>query len=309
MTIFARLRSWFRAWRRGADLDRSIHDELTLHIELYEADLRRAGLSAGEAATRARAEFGSVEARKEDCRDAVGLRLINDLRSDLRYALRALRRSPAFTAVALLSIGLGIGANTAIFSLIDAVLLKTLPVVEPERLFFVDNSEGRSFGSNAPPYPCFELLRDHNRFLAGIAAFSASPVKVTIDEGAPEQVRGQLASGNYFDLLGVRAAHGRLLTPADDAVLGRGGSDGTAAVISYGLWKRRFGLDPAILGRSLHVGTHSVTVVGVTEPEFFGLQLGSPVDITLPITVAGKDLQSRELWWFSAVASLVRTKV
>jgi predicted permease len=304
MTIFARLRSWLRAWRRGADLDRSIHDELTLHIELYEADLRRSGLPAAEAATRARAEFGSVEARKEDCRDAVGLRLINDLRSDLRYALRALRRSPAFTAVALLSLGLGIGANTAIFSLIDTVLLKTLPVVEPERLFFVDNSGGRSFGSNAPPYPCFELLRDHNRFLAGIAAFSASPVKVTIDAGAPEQVRGQLASGNYFDLLGVRAVHGRLLTPADDAVFGRGGSDGTAAVISYGLWKRRFGLDPAILGRSLQVGTHSVTVVGVTEPEFFGLQLGSPVDITLPIMVAGKDLQSREMWWFSAIARL-----
>ena len=303
-TILARLRSWFRTWRRRADFDRSIHDELTLHIELYEADLRRAGLSAADAATRARAEFGSIPARKEDCRDAVGWRLFSDLRSDLRYALRALRRSPAFAAVALLSLGLGIGANTAIFSLIDAVLVKTLPVAEPERLFFVDNSGGRSFGSNAPPYPCFELLRDHNRFLAGIAAFSASPVKVTIDEGAPEQVRGQLASGNYFDLLGVRAVHGRLLTPADDAVFGRGGSDGTAAVISYGFWKRRFGLDPAILGRHLQVGTHSVTVVGVTEPEFFGLQLGSPVDITVPMMVAGSDLQSREMWWFSAIARL-----
>ena len=113
----------------------------------------------------------------------------------------------------------------AIFSLIDTVLVKTLPVDDPQRLFFVDNSGGKSGGSNGPPYPCFERLRDHNRFLSGIAAFNERMFKVSID-GVPERVRGQYASGSYFDLLGVRAIHGRLLTPADDSEPGRGGPDG-----------------------------------------------------------------------------------
>ena len=122
----------------------------------------------------------------------------DELRGDVSYAFRLLRRSPAFTLVALLSLGLGIGANTAIFSLIDTVLVKTLPVDDPQRLFFVDNSGGKSGGSSGPPYPCFERLRDHNRFLSGIAAFAERPFKVSID-GVPERVRGQYASGAYFD--------------------------------------------------------------------------------------------------------------
>ena len=107
-------------------------------------------------------------------------------------------------------------------ALIDTVLVKTLPVDDPQRLFFVDNSGGKSGGSNGPPYPCFERLRDHNRFLSGIAAFDERMFKVSID-GVPERVRGQYASGSYFDLLGVRAVHGRMLTPADDSEPGRGG--------------------------------------------------------------------------------------
>ena len=279
-------------------------DEMALHIELYEADLRRAGFSAAEAHRQARAEFGSVEAHKDECREAVGLRLLNELRTDIVYAFRLLRRSPAFTAVALLSLGLGIGANTAIFSLIDTVLLKSLPIKDPQRLFFVDNSGGQSGGGSGPPYPCFEILRDNNRFLAGIAAFQEDRFKVTIDGGAPEQMRGLTASGNYFELLGVEAVHGRLLTPADDSVFDRGGPDGAVAVISYGLWKRRFGMDPGVLGKNIQIGTRWVTVVGVTPPEFFGLQVGSPVDITIPMMLAGRQLRSRSMWWHSVVARL-----
>jgi predicted permease len=304
MTLLARFRSWLVACVRRADLERSMNDEMALHIELYEADLRRAGISDGEAHRRARAEFGSVEARKEECREALGLRLLNELRSDAVYAFRLLRRSPAFTAVALLSLGLGIGANTAIFSLVDTVLMKSLPIEDPQRLFFVDNSGGRSGGSSGPPYPCFEILRDNNRFLSGIAAFQEDRFKATIDGGVPEQMRGQYASGNYFQLLGVAAVHGRLLTPADDSVFDRGGPDGAAAVISYGAWKRRFSLDPGVLGKNIQVGTQWVTIVGVTPPEFFGLQVGSPIDITIPMMLAGRPLRSRELWWHSVVARL-----
>ena len=231
------------------------------------------------------------------------MRVLDELQTDAMFALRLLRRSPGFTSIAILSLALGIGANAAIFSLIDTVLLKSLPVAHPETLFFVDNSGGKSGGSSGPPYPCFELLRDHNRTLAGIAAFDETRFKVAID-GSAEQWRGQYASGNYFDLLGVRAVHGRLLTPADDAIIGQGGADGGAAVISYALWQRRFALDRAVVGRKIQVGTKPVTIVGVTAPEFFGLRVGSPVDITIPMMLAENNLRARSLWWFSVVARL-----
>jgi predicted permease len=300
MSTFARLRSWLRASSRRADFEREMQDEMREHLELYQAELRRQGVREDEARRRARAEFGSVEARKDECRQAVGLRLFDELRGDVSYALRLLRRSPAFTLVALLSLGLGIGANTAIFSLIDTVLLKTLPVADPQRLVFVDNSGGKSGGGNGPPYPCFERIRDHNRFLSGIAAFDERLFKVSID-GVPERVRGQYASGSYFELLGVRAIHGRVLAPADDSQPARGGPDGPVAVISDGFWTRRFARDPAVLGKSVQVGTQWATIVGVTPPGFFGLQVGAPIDITLPMMFAGSGLQSRTSWWLSVI--------
>ncbi len=303
MSLIARVKSWLRVSSRRADFEREMQDEMRIHVELYQADLRRRGVPEEEARRRAFAEFGSVDARKEECRDAVGLRLVDELRGDVSYAFRLLRRSPAFTLVALLSLGLGIGANTAIFSLIDTVLVKTLPVDDPQRLFFVDNSGGKSGGSSGPPYPCFERLRDHNRFLSGIAAFDERPFKVSID-GVPERVRGQYASGTYFDLLGVRAIHGRMLTPADDSEPGRGGPHGAVAVISDGFWTRRFGGDPAVLGKNVQVGTRWVTIVGVTPPGFFGLQVGAPIDITLPMMLVEQGLQSKQSWWLSVIGRL-----
>jgi predicted permease len=300
MSTFARLKSWLRASSRRADFERAMQDEMREHLELHQAELRRQGIPEAEARRRALAEFGSVEARKEDCRQAVGLRLLDELRGDVSYALRLLRRSPAFTLAALLSLGLGIGANTAVFSLIDTVLLKTLPVEDPQRLVFVDNSGGKSGGSSGPPYPCFELIRDRNRFLSGIAAFDERLFKVSID-GVPERVRGQYASGSYFGLLGVGAIHGRVLAPADDSQPGLGGPDGPVAVISDGFWTRRFARDPAVLGKSVQVGTQWVTIVGVTPPGFFGLQVGAPMDITLPMMFAGGGLQSKQSWWLSVI--------
>jgi hypothetical protein len=180
------------------------------------------------------------------------------------------------------------------------VLVKLLPVEDPQRLFFVDNSGGKSGGSSGPPYPCYERMRDHNRFLSGIAAFNEGPFKVTID-GAPEQVFGQVASGSYFDVLGVNAIYGRVLTPADDSIIGRGGPDGAVAVISYGFWLRRFGRDPAVLGKTIQVGTDWVTIVGVTPPDFFGLQVGSPIDITVPMMLSSDNVRMKQSWWMSVV--------
>ena len=300
MSVLERLRSWFRALVRRDGLEHAMDEEMRLHIELYEADLRRSGVPAGEARRQARAAFGSVEARKDECREAVGLRLFDELRADARYAVRLLRRSPAFTAVAMLSLALGIGANTAIFSVIDTVLLKTLPVHDPNTLFFVDNSGGKSGGSSGPPYPCFELLRDHNRSLAGIAAFDEASFKVTID-GAAEQMRGHYASADFFRVLGIQAVHGRLLMPEDESP---GEGETGAAVISYSWWERRFGLDPAVLGKRLMVGRRAVSIVGVTPPGFSGLQVGNPMDITVPIALSENNLRSRTLWWFSVIGRL-----
>src|SRR5262245_32236971 len=153
MRLFSRVRSWFSASVNRDDFEGRMRDEMRDHLDRLEADLRQGGLSAEEARRHARAQFGSVEARKDECRQSFGLRLLDEFRGDVVYALRLLRRSPAFTAVALLSLGLGVGANAAIFSLVDTVMLKSLPVKEPHQLFFIDDTGGRSGGSNTPPYP------------------------------------------------------------------------------------------------------------------------------------------------------------
>jgi predicted permease len=298
-----RARTWLAAALHRDRLDRDVEDELRLHIDLRADALERTGLDPEDTRRLARAELGSLAAVRDECRRSLGLRLLDDLRGDLRYAFRLLRRSPAFTAVAVLSLALGIGANTAIFSLVDTVLVKSLPVKDPDRLFFVDNSGGRSAGSNAPPYPCYERLRDSSRHFSGLAAFDGARFKVTIDD-TPERVRGQYASGNFFDVIGIGAVHGRVLTPADDSRIGRGGPDGAVAVISHAFWERRFGMSPAVLGRTIHVGTDAVTIVGVAEPGFSGLDVGSPVDLFVPIALYGEGLREKQRWWLSVVGRL-----
>lgn len=274
-----------------------------VHIERYAEDLQRRGVAPGEARRRGRAELGSLDARREECRESLGLRLLDELCGDIRYAVRLLRRSPVFAAVAVLSLGLGIGANTAIFSLVDTVLLKALPVPQPDRLFFVDNTGGASEGGNAPPYPCYETLRDRNTHFTGLAMFEGQRFRVTID-GVEEEIRGQYASGNYFDALGVPALYGRTLTPDDDVRGGTGGPDGPAVVISHGLWKRRFGMRPDVLGKRIMAGTTTLTIVGVTPPEFFGVTVGAPVDLTVPVTLSTANLSTPNSWWFSVVGRL-----
>jgi predicted permease len=300
MPVISRLRVWMRRVLGREQLDRDLQDEMQLHIDLFEADLRARGVAPGEARRRARAAFGSVEARKDEVRTVLGLRWLDETRTDAGYALRLLRRSPGFTAVAVLSLGLGIGANTAIFNVIDTVLLKALPIREPSTLFFIDNSGGKSGGSSGPPYPCFELLRDRSTTMAGLAAFDVARLKVTID-GVPEEVIGQYASGTFFEVLGLQPRHGRLLTPADEQAVTPAGA---TAVISHRFWQRRFMGDPSILGRTLKVGTRDVTIVGVMPPEYFGLQVGLPADMVVPIALSENNLRARQLWWFSVVGRL-----
>jgi len=224
--------------------------------------------------------------------------------NDIRYAVRNLLKQPGFTAIAVATLALGIGANTAIFSLIDAVLLKMLPVDHSEQLNFIQNVGPKRPNGGAPPYPCFERFRDQNQSFNGLAAFTTRDLRVRID-GEREQVSGQLVSGNYFSLLGVNSALGRTLNPADDSVPGKGGSEGYAAVISYNYWTKRFGRNPAILGKVVQVGNDPITIVGVTQPEFYGLVPGTDVDISLPVVFQGAEaLAEKTSWWFKAVGRL-----
>jgi predicted permease len=225
------------------------------------------------------------------------LRWLRDLVHDLGYAVRMLRKHRGFAAVAILTLALGIGANTALFSLLDTVILKSLPVRDPAQLFFFD-AVGTKGPNGAPPYPCYQRFRDETRSFAGMAAFAPEGLNLAVD-GRVERVSGQYASGSYFDVLGVRPALGRVLTAEDDNLTP------PVAVISYGYWQRRFGGDPAVVGKAISLGGRRLTVAGVTPPEFFGLQPGHSLDVTVPFTLQDRSsLDSKGQWWFYVVGRL-----
>jgi len=197
---------------------------------------------------------------------------------DLRYGARMLLKHPGFTCVAALTLALGIGANTAIFSLIDAVLLKTLPVNNPERLVLLARALGGKNGAQFP-YRTYRQIRDQNEVLTGLLAYHPLRLSVSVD-GQPEPaVAGQLVSGNYYAVLGVHAALGRTIVPDDDRAPG----ESPVCVISHNYWRRRFAGDPAVVGKTIHIGGAPFTIVGVTPPEFFGLEVGSSLDFSVPL--------------------------
>jgi predicted permease len=231
-----------------------------------------------------------------------------NLVQNLRFALRGLRRAPVFTAVAVLSIALGIGANTAIFTLLDQVLLRLLPVKDPRELVLL-TSRGRHYGNNrggnALSYPMYTDFRDHNQVFSGMFCRYALPLSVTAN-GRTERAVGELVSGTYFPMLGVGAAVGRTITPDDDKV--EGGHP--VAVLSFDYWKTRFASDPAIVGKNIIVNNYSMTVIGVSQEGFHGVDLGSAPQIHVPImmkpqmTPQWNDLKNRRSRWVNAFGRL-----
>ena len=301
--MFTRLRSWIGVVFDRKRLESEMDAELQQHMAAYSDDLVRSGVSRAEAERRARIEFGSVLSVKEECRQAWGLRWMDELREDLRLTSRTLRQSPGFAATAILSLALGIGANTAIFGLVDAVILRTLPVREPDRLVFIENvgTQGRNDG---PPYPCFELLRDKVESFEEVAAFSASSMELVID-GDRELARGVWVSGNFYELLGIRPLIGRTLSIIDDETIGSGGPDGPVAVISSAYWRQRFGGDPGVVGRSIQMFEQTLTIVGVMPAEAMSLEPGRPIDIAVPMMLSDPaSLKQRGAWWLAVVARL-----
>ena len=282
-----------RRTRRALDgFDQDVRD----HIEREAQDNIDRGVPPEEARRRARLAFGNVALVKEDTRAVWVGRWIDDLRQDVRYALRTLRQAPGFATVVVLTLALGIGANTAIFSLMDAVLLRDLPVERPRELVFL-RTAGPAGSGIAPPYPYFAHVRDQGSLFAGMAAFATDELQVEVD-GIVEQAFGQLASGSYFEVLGLQPAAGRLMTVDDERL------DPPVAVIGYWYWQRRFGGDQSAIGRSVSFGDRVHTIIGVTPPEFWGLDPGRRVEVTLPITQARGMLANANAQWFNAVARL-----
>ncbi len=223
---------------------------------------------------------------------------------DLRDAFRALKSTPVVTIVAILSLGLGIGANTAIFSILDTLLLRSLPVMEPQRLVMLADTNGRrSSWTN----PIWEQIRERQAIFDGAFAWSMARFNLARG-GQTELVDGMWVSGRLFEVLGVPAVLGRTLTEVDDRR--GGGPDGPVAVISYGFWQRRFGGAADIIGRSLTVERVPFTIVGVTPPQFFGADVGRAFDVAIPIgtdpLIRGKEsaLDRRSWWWLSVMFRL-----
>ena len=272
-----RLRSLLRFRRVERELDEEMHHHLERQVEENLA----AGMSPEAARDAALREFGGLEQWKEECRDARGLAFVEGTRQDLRYALRTLRKNPGFTAVAVLSIGLGVGANSAIFSLVDQALLRRLPVHEPERLVLLSwngTFVGKGWGSgDLLSHPMFRELKADNQVFDGVIARHPTSVYLSV-ENAPEAVDAEIVSGNYFDVLGVRPARGRLLDESDDL---RPGAH-PVVVLSFDYWKNRLGERPDVVGRKVLVNNYPMTVAGVAGAGFRGVDWGEVPSLWIP---------------------------
>jgi predicted permease len=286
--------------------DRDLDEELASHLQLHIDDNLRAGMRPDEARRAAILALGGLAATRERVRDRRRLPFVDALVRDVRYGVRSLRRTPGFALVAVVMLALGIGANAAIFSLVDAVLLRSLPVREPDRLVVLRTVQPRDGVATSFSYPMYQDLRDRAQAFSGVVARGGTQVAFS-DGGVTERVVAELVSGNYYDVLGVRPWIGRLLTPDDDRTPG----GHPLVVLTYRFWQRRFGGDPSIVGRTVRLNDHPMTVVGVAAPRFYGLELSSAVDVQIPLMetplfnpVPANRLQSRSHQWLTLMARL-----
>jgi predicted permease len=287
-------------WFRRKPAEASLDQELRYHLERLVRDSIAAGIAPEEARRRARLEFGGVEQIKEECRDVRG-RWLEDFRTDVRYAARTLRRSPGFLAASVLSLALGIGANTAIFSLINAVMLRTLPVTEPGRLVQITRLTPKG-KPGVISYVLFQYFRDNLKSVSDSAAELSSKPAILMD-GAEEIVDAELVSGTHYSVAGIGPAAGRLLEPADDTLA----PISRAAVIGYRYWQRRFGLDPAAIGKTFTLQDKVFTIVGVTPRGYQGTRPGRDPDITVPLAMMLSDNVRREAG-FNSLSMLGRLR-
>jgi predicted permease len=296
MRLGAHLHSWLHATLHRSRIEREMENELRFHIERYRDDLMRGGLSIQEATRRAQAEFGAIEARKEECREALGVHLFDELRADLRYALRMLRKSPALTTVAILSLALGIGANTIIFSAVNHVLLHSLPYQQPARLFALWS---RSASHGAEPMHVsaadFYDWRAQSHAFESLAAYASWPMNLTnVDE--PRRLETELVSASLFSTLGVNAQIGRTFLADEDQA-----HSPFVVVISHHLW-REMGESARIVGSTVTLNGSLATVIGVMPPDF---AFPTPdVDAWVPLSLGSENRANREGRWLAVIGRL-----
>ncbi|HEY6488442.1 MAG TPA: ABC transporter permease [Terracidiphilus sp.] len=260
---FARLLAKLRnLLTRGAS-DASFDHEIRTHLAFFEDDFLRQGLSPAEAHRQALLAVGSVEGTRQAQRDARSFLWFVQAGQDLRHALRSMRRAPAFAVVAILTLALGIGANTAVFSVLDAVLLRPLPYPDPDRIvqfFLISRGGGSARGASIPD---LRFWRDHATAVENIAAFDFAQSEMGLTSGFPEQIHGLHVTSGYFTLFGAPMLLGRSMSSDDDRAQGP-----RVVVLSYDLWSRRFARDPHIIGREISLDKQPYAVIGVTGPEF-----------------------------------------
>jgi predicted permease len=269
-------------WFRREQLDKELNAEIRGHLEEAIRDRIERGESLDEARANALREFGNVGLVKETTREMWGLGWLEQLGQDLRFGLRMLWKSKVFTAIVLLSLALGIGANTAIFSLVDAVLIKMLPVKNPEQLVSLERADVPPGSQRVLSHGFFDKARMQHELFAGVCTFATNPRVIVTLNGQPEIAKAQGVSGDFFAVLGVNALLGGTITEEDDKVPGAH----PVVVISHQYWRRRFASDPAILGKTLTLNGHPFTIIGVTPPEFFGAIVGEAPDFWAPMMMS-----------------------
>lgn len=266
--MFARMRSTWKALLRRSVWEDNLEEELKSHVEFRVEDLVRSGLARQKAERQARIELGGRESYKEQCRAACGLRLFDELRADFRYAARVLRNRPAFIAAAVLALGIGIGVNTAVFSVVHAVLLRPLPYREPGRLvrIYETSKRGRSMVSPANFLDWVEQTQSW-KYLA-----STGYSEATLTGGSePEMVRGAAVSRSLFATLGVKPLLGQAFGTGK-----RGAAAEVPVMLSYRLWQRRFGSDPNVIGTDVAAGDQRWRIAGVAPAGFWFCPLATP---------------------------------
>jgi len=311
MKLGSSIRTFLAFVFRRSRIEHEMEEELRSHLDTRADDLERQGLTRAEAERQARIEFGGYERYKEECREALGSRLLGELAADVRYGLRMLRRNPGFTAVAVVTLALGIGLDTTLFTAIDGLLLRPPANVEaPDRLLALYQTQPSERGGGSMPvwsYPDYAYYRDRSDAFSGLSAYSPIPVNLRIG-GANDRTFGDLVSGNYFTVRGTKAVLGRTFVAGDDTL---GAS--SVAVLSYELWQNRFGGDPGVVGKAVTINGRLFTVIGVAPKGTtdIGIQMAPAVWVPLSAQPAvdwppgGTDaLKNRGTGWLTVLGRL-----
>ena len=265
--------------------DRELQEELETHIQMHTDDNLRSGMTSEEAHRQALIKMGGIESTKEACRDQRGLPLLETLWQDIRFGLRQLRKNPGFTAVAVLTLALGIGANTAIFSVVNALLLRPLPYADSDRLLMLSINSKRGDGGDTD-FPTFADWRSRSQSFERMAAVMSWGGVMT-GEGDPEMVGGVRVSADYFRMLGVAPLLGRDFSPEEDRPDAR-----FVVMLSHALWKSRFNADPNIIGKPIKVSDETFTVIGVMPRGFEDLVAANfygPAQVWAPVGYSGTE--------------------